>query len=41
MNVSIPADQLTANRLDLDVQYAHTTPNDSRIVCMTIHGDLA
>ena len=41
MNVSIPADQLTANRLDLDVQYAHTTANDPRIVCMTIHGDLA
>ncbi len=41
MNCSTPGDALGAGTIDLDLQYAHATPNDPRVISFAIFGDLS
>jgi len=41
MNCATPGDALGAGTIDLDLQYAHATPNDPEIISFALHGDLA
>jgi len=41
MNCSTPSDALSGTQIDLDLQYAHVTPNDPRVISLAIFGDLS